>query len=114
MKKTSQTLIDKWFIIILSRLIWENKILRFTDLIDLFKSESVSTEHIFLLLHKSNYIGSHKESVEIIQANLEAGLPTSFNHLKFHVNHDEAYKFIRNHPNNKNDANGSNQLTFNL
>jgi len=94
MKKTSNDRITYYFTKILTGLNWENRILKFPDLITIYKDEPVSVEHIFLLLHKKGYIGSHNENIRLIQSNLEAGIPTSFNDLRFHVVHDEAIKFI--------------------
>lgn len=111
-----QTKIDFWFSEILTKLKWENKILTFPDLLKIFPNEIVDVEHIFLYLHKSKYISSHKENIELIQLNLQSGIPTSFNDLRFHIVHDEAYEFIRKNNIKKCPQlpSDSNQLNLNL
>lgn len=85
MENHNQTIIDKWLITISDKLNWYLKVLTFTELIPIFKDESVSTEHIFLTLYNKGLIGSHVSNIQFMKENLQIGIPQNFNNVRFFI-----------------------------
>lgn len=73
------------YVILLDCLNWKSKVLKFPELIELYKDESLSPENIFLLLYKTEIINSFKPRVEELKSLLESQLPCNFNDVRFTI-----------------------------